>query len=81
MVEWEARVPPFESGDRVRVPRNDPHAPTMLWGKLGTVLWVGPLMPLLEVDGLLRPEDRQYVVRFDGQGRGIAVWESWLESA
>ena len=69
----------FEIGERVRVPRNNLHSPTFLWGKEGTVTSIGPLVPLAEIDGVLRPEDRQYIVRFMGYERGIAAWESWLE--
>ena len=69
----------FGVGDRVRVLRGNPHAPAFLWGKWGAVVSVGPLVPLAEIDGVLRPEDRQYVVQFDGRERSIAAWESWLE--
>ena len=66
----------FIRGDRVRVAKGTLHGPAFLQGKSGTMTSVGPLMPLMEVEGALRPEDRQYVVDFDDQDRKLLVWES-----
>ena len=67
-------------GQRVRVPHNNPHAPTHLYGGEGTVTMVAPPMQMLGEGIAPSQVEQQYMARFDGETSDREVWESWLES-
>ena len=69
----------FSEGQRVRVPMNTPPAPSLLYGRVGTVTSVGPPQALIVEGHPIEPLEQQYMVRFDGDNHGEEALESWLE--
>jgi len=50
----------------------------MLFGRVGTVTFVGPVVFDASVAATVEP---QYSVRLDGEEEDHMAWESWLEPA
>ena len=71
-------MPRFSEGQRVRVPVDTPTAPSPLYGRVGTVTFVGPPQALIIEGQPIEPLEQQYLVRFDGDGHGEEALESWL---
>ena len=66
----------FRQGQRVIIRQSD--APPMLFGRVGTVTFVGPVVFDASVAATVEP---QYSVRLDGEEEDHMAWESWLEPA
>ena len=66
----------FKQGQRVIIRQSN--APTLLFGRVGIVTYVGPL--LFDTGGSAMVEP-QYSVRLDGDENDLMAWGSWLEPA
>ena len=66
----------FKQGQRVIIRQSA--APTMLFGRVGIVTYVGPIVFDTGVSAMVEP---QYSVRLDGDENDQMAWESWLEPA
>ena len=73
-------MPRFSEGQRVSVPVNTPSAPSLLYGRVGTVTFVGLPQALIVEGQPIEPLEQQYMVRFDGDDHDEEALESWLES-
>ena len=65
----------FKQGQRVIIRQSN--APTILFGRVGTVTYVGPIV----FDTGSAMVEPQYSVRLDGDENDQMAWESWLEPA
>ena len=72
-------MPRFSEGHRVSVPVNTASAPSLLYGRMGTVIFVGPPQALIVEGQPIEPLEQQYMVRFDGDDHDEEALESWLE--
>ena len=72
-------MPRFSEGQRVSVHGNTPSAPSLLYGRVGTVIFVGPPQALIVEGQPIEPLEQQYMVRFDGDDHDEEALESWLE--
>ena len=66
----------FKQGQRVIIRQSN--APTLLFGRVGIVTYVGPLLFDTGVSAMVEP---QYSVRLDGDENDLMAWESRLEPA
>ena len=72
-------MPRFSEGQRVSVPVNTASAPSLLYGRVGTFIFVGPPQALIVEGQPIEPLEQQYMVRFDGDEHDEETLESWLE--
>ena len=68
----------FHEGQKVGIPDRIPGASSLLWGRVGTVTFVGSPMTSMPSG---EAAEQQYMVRFDGENEDRNVSESWLEPA
>jgi len=72
-------MPRFSEGQRVSVPVNALSAPSILYGRVGAVIFVSPPQALIVEGQPIEPLEQRYMVRFDGDVQMEDALESWLE--
>jgi len=72
------KAPQFQAGQRVKVPKGAQGPDSTLYGREGTIVFVGSPMFFIDQNGRPTEDAQQYEVKFKGLEETRAVPETWL---